>query len=186
MKFGHHMLWKGRVFWLLLNQFNRFENFSQSIEPSGAGEWDLSEGQGPAGIQIPENWCAKANLWVLPFSSKDNTVLWCFLRLKVTDIENTLPKIPFWLCSGVPLHLQDGRWHHWHRRALLSLCKFHCLWVWSQVFFKILFPQHCVCKSYFLMDTTSAFQEMMEVKGWLKMLNVCSYWVFFYITDHFS
>lgn len=137
-------------------------------------------------VQIPENWCAKANLWVLSFSSKDNTALWCFLRLKATDIENTLPKIPFWLCSGVPLHLQDGRWHHWHRRALLSLCKFHCLWVWSQVFFKILFPQHCVCKSYFLMDTTSAFQEMMEVKGWLKMLNVCSYWGFFYITDHFS
>lgn len=44
MKFGHHMLWKGRAFWLPLNQFNRYENFSQSIELSGAGEWGLSEG----------------------------------------------------------------------------------------------------------------------------------------------
>lgn len=41
-----------------------------------------------------------------------------------------------------------------------------------ETFFKIVFPQQFVCKSYFLMDMTSAFQEMVEVKGWLKMFVV--------------
>lgn len=139
-------------------------------------------------IQIPERWCAKANMWVLPFSSKDNTMLWCFPRLKVTEVENTLPKIPFWLCSGAPLHLQDGRWHHWHRRALLSLCKFHCLWVWSRVFF--------FSKSFFLSiafaNPTSSWTQPQHFRRWWRSkgaercLVFVVTWGFFYITDDFS
>lgn len=179
MKFGHHMLWKGRAFWLLLNQFNRYENFSGSVEPSGCGERGQSEGKDPAEIHSNTRklMCQSYLCEFFLFPAKITPCCVVSLGERRQKLKTASQKSPSGFALGLPLPLlmaggitDTGELYSPYVSP--TDCGFGHKFGF---FFKIVFPQHCVCKFYFLMDITSAFQEIMEVKGWLNMLNFCSY-----------